>query len=374
MATHHDRRDKRGWFLEKYDPLQAGSIDGADSEPHDHAIKRAMNATYKKPSNADGVDTDPERTVFIGHLNAMVTSDDLKSCLSHYGAIESASVVRNKVTGISQRYGFVTFQDMSSALSLFHASRRHTISITYTSRNLGKPEAADRSATQAPTPILTDDVADNLGSATRPNSYPTVAPAKTSQPVLVDFERSRVMEGWIPRRLGGGLGGKKESGQLRFGGGLKPFRTPFGAAPSSISPYLQDELCWHPVSRSKQEENQSGNNKNQAEKGDRERGKDRVISRSRSPTRDRQPGRYSTTPARGQDRDRDSRYKRPYSRSPSRERRDDRYSSSSRAKRSSDARDRDRLYSRSDSRDRRSDRYSKGGDYRDHRDRRDYRD
>ncbi|KAF9372716.1 hypothetical protein CPB97_001056 [Podila verticillata] len=261
MATHHDRRDRRGWFLEKYDPLQAGSIDGADSEPHDHAIKRAMNATYKKPSNVDGVDTDPKRTVFIGHLNALVTSDDLMSCLSHYGAIESASVVRNKVTGISQRYGFVTFQEMSSALSLFRAARRHTISITFTPRNPGKPEAAGSSATQEPSPILTDDAADNLGSATRPSSYPTAAPVKTSQPALVDFERSRVMEGWIPRRLGGGLGGKRESGQLRFGGGLKPFRTPFGAAPGSISSYLQDELCWHPVSRIKQEENQSGSHR-----------------------------------------------------------------------------------------------------------------
>lgn len=300
--------------------------------------------------------------------------DDLMSCLSHYGAIESASVVRNKVTGISQRYGFVTFQEMSSALSLFRAARRHTISITFTPRNPGKPEAAGSSATQEPSPILTDDAADNLGSATRPSSYPTAAPVKTSQPALVDFERSRVMEGWIPRRLGGGLGGKRESGQLRFGGGLKPFRTPFGAAPGSISSYLQDELCWHPVSRIKQEENQSGSNKNQVEKSDRERGKDRVTLRSRSPTRDRQPGRYSTTPARGQDRDGDSRYKRPYSRSPSRGRLDDQYSSSSRARRYSDARDRERLYSRSDSRDRRSDRYSKAGDSRNHRDRRDYRD
>ena len=34
--------------------------------------------------------------------------------------------------------------------------------------------------------------------------------------VLVDWERSRTQEGWIPRRLGGGLGGKKKSRQLRF--------------------------------------------------------------------------------------------------------------------------------------------------------------
>ena len=28
----------------EYDPLRAGSIDGTDTTPHDHAIVRAMNA------------------------------------------------------------------------------------------------------------------------------------------------------------------------------------------------------------------------------------------------------------------------------------------------------------------------------------------
>lgn len=42
--------------------------------------------------------------------------------------------------------------------------------------------------------------------------------------ILVDYERSRGMKGWKPRRLGGGLGGKKQSGQMRFGGRDCPFR------------------------------------------------------------------------------------------------------------------------------------------------------
>jgi len=44
--------------------------------------------------------------------------------------------------------------------------------------------------------------------------------------ILVEYERERVMKGWKPRRLGGGLGGRKESGQLRFGGRDRPFRQP----------------------------------------------------------------------------------------------------------------------------------------------------
>ncbi len=45
--------------------------------------------------------------------------------------------------------------------------------------------------------------------------------------ILVDFERERIVKGWVPRRFGGGLGGKKESGQLRFGGRDFPFKKPF---------------------------------------------------------------------------------------------------------------------------------------------------
>lgn len=79
--------------------------------------------------------------------------------------------------------------------------------------------------------------------------------------VIVDYNRQQLMPGWIPRRLGqltfsfclpvaiymdqihvifavssgGGFGGKKESGQLRFGGRERPFRAPMYVA---SLPYL----------------------------------------------------------------------------------------------------------------------------------------
>uniref|UniRef100_A0A1J3GRC8 U11/U12 small nuclear ribonucleoprotein 35 kDa protein n=1 Tax=Noccaea caerulescens TaxID=107243 RepID=A0A1J3GRC8_NOCCA len=49
--------------------------------------------------------------------------------------------------------------------------------------------------------------------------------------IIVDYNRQQLMPGWIPRRLGGGLGGKKESGQLRFGGRDRPFRAPLRPIP-----------------------------------------------------------------------------------------------------------------------------------------------
>lgn len=44
---------------------------------------------------------------------------------------------------------------------------------------------------------------------------------------FISFVYFRTLKGWKPRRLGGGFGGKKESGQLRFGGRARPFQRPY---------------------------------------------------------------------------------------------------------------------------------------------------
>ncbi|CAH0722104.1 unnamed protein product, partial [Brenthis ino] len=52
--------------------------------------------------------------------------------------------------------------------------------------------------------------------------------------IVTEREAERRLQGWKPRRLGGGLGGCKESGQLRFGCRDRPFRKPILIAPKSI--------------------------------------------------------------------------------------------------------------------------------------------
>lgn len=44
--------------------------------------------------------------------------------------------------------------------------------------------------------------------------------------VIVEREAERSLVGWVPRRLGGGFGGRKEAGQLRFGCSDRPFQKP----------------------------------------------------------------------------------------------------------------------------------------------------
>ncbi|XP_076355846.1 U11/U12 small nuclear ribonucleoprotein 35 kDa protein-like isoform X3 [Tachypleus tridentatus] len=131
-------------YAKEYIPLQAGSIDGTDTVPHDHGIVRAMQFFEK------------------------------------YGEVRRCRLVKDIVTGFSKRYGFVEYKDRHIAL---HAQRE---------------------------------------------TYRTVL---DDSEIFVDFECERTLAGWVPRRLGGGFGGKKESGQLRFGGRDRPFKKPIIVKP-----------------------------------------------------------------------------------------------------------------------------------------------
>lgn len=155
-----------------YDPLKAGSIDGTDVEPHDRAIWRAMGARYK-PNK--GVVGDPLLTLFVSRLNPQTTEDKLHQVFSKYGDIQRLRLVRDIVTGFSKRYAFIEYKEERSVVR------------------------ARRDANK----LVVDQ-----------------------HEVFVDFEQERTLKGWVPRRLGGGQGGKKESGQLRFGGRDRPFRKP----------------------------------------------------------------------------------------------------------------------------------------------------
>ncbi|RXI00611.1 hypothetical protein DVH24_000845 [Malus domestica] len=100
--------------------------------------------------------------------------------MSKYGQVKNLRLVRHIVTGASRGYAFVEYEterEMQRAYKEAHHS-------------------------------LIDD-----------------------SKVIVDYNRQQLMPGWIPRRLGGGFCGKKESGQLRFGGREKPFRAPLRPIP-----------------------------------------------------------------------------------------------------------------------------------------------
>lgn len=159
-------------YADKYDPIEIGSIDGTDTEPHDRALLRAMHADYKPNRRVRG---NPHHTIFVGRLNPRTTQETIETEFSKFGAIVNARLVKDIVTGKSRGYAFVEYDSAVEA-------RNAVINM--------KAEVIDNSE------------------------------------VLVDMEAERVLSGWKPRRLGGGFGGKKESGQLRFGCRDRPFKKP----------------------------------------------------------------------------------------------------------------------------------------------------
>ncbi|XP_036592650.1 U11/U12 small nuclear ribonucleoprotein 35 kDa protein [Trichosurus vulpecula] len=159
-------------IAKEYDPLKAGSIDGTDEEPHDRAVWRAMLARYV-PNK--GVSGDPHLTLFVGRLSLQTTEEKLKEVFSRYGDIRKLRLVRDVVTGFSKHYAFIEYREERSLLKAYRDANGLVID---------------------------------------------------QHEIFVDYELERILKGWIPRRLGGGFGGKKESGQLRFGGRDRPFRKP----------------------------------------------------------------------------------------------------------------------------------------------------
>ncbi|KAI4311390.1 hypothetical protein MLD38_036292 [Melastoma candidum] len=171
------------FYAQSYHPIQAGSIDGTDVLPHDNAVYRAhlcSSASLYDPFRDPKSVGDPYCTLFVGRLSHFTSEDSLRLAMSKYGRVKSLHLVRHIVTGASRGYAFVEYE---------------------TEREMRR---AYKDAHHA----VVDD-----------------------SEIIVDYNRQQLMPGWIPRRLGGGLGGKKESGQLRFGGRERPFRAPLRPIP-----------------------------------------------------------------------------------------------------------------------------------------------
>ncbi|KAB0804219.1 hypothetical protein PPYR_01189 [Photinus pyralis] len=178
-------------YAKYYDPIKIGSIDGTDTEPHDKGVIRAINSDYAPNRHVKGL---PECTIFVSRLSPKTTKDTIKEVFSRYGRIRRFRVVRDIVTGMPKGYAFVEYESEQSA------------------------EEAYRKANK----LVVD-----------------------GQMLFVDFECERLLKGWKPRRLGGGFGGRKESGQLRFGGRNRPFRKPIDLELSSkehLDKYRREKL------------------------------------------------------------------------------------------------------------------------------------
>ena len=149
---------------EKYDPIKSGNRN-ASEVPHDRASVRAANSKYD-PFTRENV-SNPNSTVFVHSLPAKTRKDDLYKYFGGYGPIRSIALPQCPMTKVLRGYAFVEFENIKDALVAFKEAHQTKL--------LGKE-------------------------------------------IFVDFMRAKAQDGWVPRREGGGVGGKKESGQMRFGG------------------------------------------------------------------------------------------------------------------------------------------------------------
>ncbi|KAL0739938.1 hypothetical protein Bca4012_081451 [Brassica carinata] len=171
------------FYATSYHPIQAGSIDGTDVAPHDNGVRRALlcyNAGLYDPSGDGKAAGDPYCTLFVGRISHLTSEETLREAMSKYGKVKSLRLVRHIVTGASRGYAFVEYETEKEMRRAYEDAHHSLID---------------------------------------------------GREIIVDYNRQQLMPGWIPRRLGGGLGGRKESGQLRFGGRERPFRAPLRPIP-----------------------------------------------------------------------------------------------------------------------------------------------
>lgn len=150
-----------------YSPLRVGNSDGVDVA-HDVALVRASHSHHKIAKCREK----PRRTVFVWGMSHKTKEEEIKEFFAKYGEVRSVVLIRDVVTRISKGYAFVEYDSSKAAL-----------------RAVEKADGA----------------------------------SIASRPVRCQMKVGGVLEGWRPRRLGGGFGGRKESGQMRFGGRATPF-------------------------------------------------------------------------------------------------------------------------------------------------------
>merc|ERR1740129_1465862 len=117
-------------------------------------------ALWDPQSNPEGT-TDPFRTLFVSRINFYTSESKLEREFETYGPIKQIKIVSDQKTGKPRGYCFIEFEQEKD----MHSAYKHAD---------GKKIDGRR--------------------------------------VLVDVERARTVKGWLPRRLGGGLGGTRRGG------------------------------------------------------------------------------------------------------------------------------------------------------------------
>lgn len=115
-------------------------------------------ALYNPELNTNAT-SNPFKTLFVGRLNYDTTESKLRREFEKYGPIKTIRIINDRVSSKPRGYAFIEFK------------HERDMRLAYKQADSKKIEG---------------------------------------RRVLVDVERGRTVTGWLPRRLGGGLGGRKD--------------------------------------------------------------------------------------------------------------------------------------------------------------------
>merc|ERR1719220_2536733 len=125
------------------------------------AYKQEQEVALWDPNSNPESTSDPFKTLFVSRINFYTSESKLRREFEQYGPIKSIKVINDKISEKPRGYCFIEFEQEKD----MHSAYKHAD---------GKKIDGRR--------------------------------------VLVDVERARTVKGWLPRRLGGGLGGTRRGG------------------------------------------------------------------------------------------------------------------------------------------------------------------
>jgi len=125
------------------------------------AYKLEQEIALWDPTANEEATTDPFKTLFVSRINYDTSESKIRREFESYGPVKSIRMIHDQNTGKPKGYAFIEFEHEKD----MHCAYKHAD---------GKKLDGRR--------------------------------------VLVDVERARTVRGWLPRRLGGGLGGSRRGG------------------------------------------------------------------------------------------------------------------------------------------------------------------
>jgi len=156
-------------FEDPVDTPAALQVETREEKKERRKREKAEQVAYKleqeialwDPNSAPNVTEDPFKTLFIARVNYYTSESKLRREFESSGNIKSIKIVNNIKNGKPRGYAFIEYETEKE----MHSAYKHAD---------GKKIDGRR--------------------------------------VLVDVERGRTVKGWLPRRLGGGLGGTRRGG------------------------------------------------------------------------------------------------------------------------------------------------------------------